>query len=917
MIFDKNNNEILDLRTLTTLETIALSGFPTVTDALLSGLSNLSFLLVDSSMTGLLRLYIDDCTTFNGIVNDIIPANLIELHAKNTGAATVSLSSQSNLTTIDLSNSVNLEEIILDDMNVLTTLDISNCSSLALFTLMESSGITSFSFPSDIILTNLTLSALSNLAYLNLSTLPLLEVLLIGDTPALHEINLNGLTNLTNLSLTNGGFTQNVDLTPLSSLTTLTLQNTPNVIGSNLSLLNRLPSHNLLTSLSITLMDTFVNANVTNFINIETLSFSGCNLLESITATGCSSLRDITIEENPKLKNADFNGCILSAYTMTYILEQINANGLSDGVIDFRMANGARVELEALPLITELESRGYTIYKNEDILLQLLTFGTTGARWNVDGKLSILEDFGGERYTAINGPIGQINDQFGLGNNLTQSSDTSRPTLVTSQNKPMVQMDLVDDYFEWPFEGVLGTFWFLSVTGAQCYTLRAGPNMPICQFLEAGFINRIVTDDEYDLIIASLNNRMVAYHDFSAITGVSYSSSYHFSRVTGTPYDDAIGTTFHIDFEIAENSPEIPPWSGYGYSAFGSSPREYADIIVVDDDTLLMMDIENAYGQVQDLTKWPALEAYSKIGWTEGTLPSAVNWPSNLQALVIDNYISDTNVLLEGVFPSNFSDAACASTLKILTLNSNLSGPLDITAFTAMDKLWIKGKRMSSINCTDLVNMTQCYLSDLNELTDDGINVTGCTGVTQVAINGSSEAVVTLNLTGLPATTDLTMSGFPNLTTVNFDPSMLLTAISLDTLPLFFSGAIDNTTPGITDSLLTINFTLDGITSLDVSGFSNLVQIVAQTCPNLVSINAHGCTSISSLGIFYGNTSLTNVDINGCQATQGFLDTLVSVIYANGFSDGTLDLRVQGGAIPATTTAFDGLLDRGYTILTN
>lgn len=917
MIFDKNNNGILDLRTLTTLESVGISGFPTVTDALLSGLSNLSILNVDSSMTGLLRLYIDGCTTLNTIVNDYIPVNLVELHAKNTGATTISLSSQSNLSYIDLSDSIHLEEIVFDDLNALVTLDISNCPALAIFSLLESGGITSFSFPSDNVLSELTLSALTNLAYLNLSSLSLLQSLVIGDTPALHEINLNGLTNLTNLTLTNGSFTQNVDLTPLSSLTTLTLQNTPNVVGSNLNLLNRLPSHNLFKTLSITLIDTLINANVTNFSNIESLSLTGCELLESITATGCSFLRDVLIDENPKLKSADFNGCSLSVYTMTYILERINGNGLSDGIIDLRMANGARVELEALPIISELESRGYTIYKNEDMLLQLLTSGTTGARWNADGKLSLFDDMDGSTNTSAGNPIGRMTDQFGLGNDLTQPSGTSRPILFISQNKPMVQMDLVDDYFEWPFDGVLGTFWFLSVTGAQCFTLRAGPTMPVCQFLEAGFIDRIVTDDEYDLIMASLNNRSVRYHDFSAITGVSYSSSYVFGTVTGIPYNADIGTTFHIDFEITENTPDIPPWAAYGYSSFLSGAREYADIIVADDDNLLMMDIENTYGQVQDLTKWPALESYSKIGWAEGTLPSAVNWPSNLQALVIDSFISETNALLEGILPVDFSDAPCAATLKMLTLNSNLSGPLDITAFTAIERLWIKGKKISSIDCSNLSSMTQCYLSNLNVLEDDGINVTGCTNATEINIDGFSESVETLNLTGFSSAINLGISGFPNLTTVNFDPSMQLTSITLQSLPLFYAGAIDNTTPGITDSLIAINLELDSITSVDVSNFTNLVALTLQLCPNLETINAHGCTNWAVSGIMFGNTSLKNVDINGCQATSGLLEILLSVIYGNGFSDGTLDFRVQGGITTPTTTAYDGLIARGYTILTN
>ena len=911
------NNGIIDLRSLTTLETVDINSYPDVTDVILSGLSSLTTISINA-LPELLRLYVDNCTALADITNSLIPDNVVELHAANTGAASVIIESKDYLISIDVSDSAELTSISLDTLSALETLNFDNCLNLSTFSFTSSSGITSLVFPNGSQITQLILTELNNLIYLNMAALSQLDSLFLTNLESLTSTNLNGLISLTHLSLVDWLSLASIDLTPLSALTSLTVQNTPNVVSTNLNSLNHLPSPNLLTSLTLNQMETLVTANVTRFTNINTLSLTNCSALESIVASGCSQLREVIVlvEGNQSLKNADLNGTALSSYAMTTILQTINANEFSDGIIDLRVINGAVLEAEALDIVSQLELRGYTVYSNVNHWLELLTPGTNGGRWNSDGKLSLFDLSSGGFNITTGLPVGKMTDQFSLGNDITQVSATSRPTLSVRENRAIVEMDLVDDAFEWPFDGVTGTFWFVSLHGAQCFTLDAQSTMPVIQFMEAGFIDRIVTGGERALILDLLNGKTVEYHDIEAMSSLAM-DAYLFNEITGHDFDDT-GSPVHLAFQSSGNSPDLPPWTSYGtysYISF-SGYREYADIVVTQDANLLNLGLQSTYGKVQDLTRWPNLESYSDYGGSggkEGAFSVDI-LPANLQAISIGG---SNSAQIEGRVP-DFSSAACSATLKYFSIDANWSGTLDLSGFTALEHLSGKITRVTSVNCSGATALNVCYFNGADSLEDDGLDLTGCTSLTTFGIDGENSALTTLSIPDSPNLSDVSISSFQNLTTISLHPSAVIANINANATALY-SSVIDSSAFGISSAL--VNFTLYQIpaTEIDFSGFTNLLGLTAQGCTSLETVSATGCTSLVSVGITGGNTALKNVNFNGSNLREYELDYILDRIDVNGFSGGSVDIRVLNGVVPtgAGMGSIAHLLSRGYTVLHN
>lgn len=293
-------------------------------------------------------------------------AHLEELNISDSSITSVILSTsavlksyklaRTDITTLTISNQSFLEELDITDCNKLTAIRITNCNSLRTIDVPESVStieiISCESFNSLNIPYYSQDNSISNLTLVNINTCPNLKyVNLSGQNNGNLIVNLVGATNLETLNL-NNILTTNITLAPdLSTLRSINIANTTigylkydNEVDTTCLDLSRFADMSDITAYNnLQLVTVKCPDNADNPIELQSSAFNGCTNLESITGYFCIQGNDVfrncssfslnrETNENTKIKfDTDslyrtFEGCTKLTYAdFKYLMLQLNS----------------------------------------------------------------------------------------------------------------------------------------------------------------------------------------------------------------------------------------------------------------------------------------------------------------------------------------------------------------------------------------------------------------------------------------------------------------------------------------------------------------------------------------------------------------------------------------------------------------
>jgi hypothetical protein len=541
----------------------------------------------------------------------------------------------------------------------------------------------------------------------------------------------------------------------------------------------------------------------------------------------------------------------------------------------------------------------------------LLTGPTVGMWLNPAITTSVFTTSAGSTQAAQSDPVGRVEDLFGNGRHATQANTALRHTLSTRVGEPMMRINMVghggvdvDSSLDLPaaLQNKTGCYmWALSMNGVEHGVIDTNTRLPFFQFMEMVIIDRIPNPTEIAAGVAKLESRLVDYHDIDIETDSLQLTKWAPSYYThGYDYDFSTGAGASVGLVFQTTAPSAlcpPDWDGnYGY---GSSQHptvgEYADFVIASPSTLNNLGVTLDSGgvgkfattQVKALFDGlPALESVTFGGHPriEGFLPDASLWPSGLQIYYTWKYLNAGTQQMCGRWP-DFSAMACKDTLEVFVSPvTEISGPLDLSVcpnlrviqlhlnpyLTSVDLhglanlasfgyYGIGGNvRMTyfdSSNCPS-VNTTQFVAPALQILK---LSNTQCSGYWQgFHVNGGSGG------DAMPAVQHIYMDGCDGMSTwqvgTNFAHANT-TTLTATVAGSAFSGTSASNFIGpsncdvITDCDIhnctgvgnLICYANPLLVNMDVSGLTDLIYAMVNTCPSLTALNFAGAVNLADM----------------------------------------------------------------------
>lgn len=382
------------------------------------------------------------------------------------------------------------------------------------------------------------------------------------------------------------------------------------------------------------------------------------------------------------------------------------------------------------------------------ITLESLLAEAGAADWDVSADVFQLAD--GTVAGAQGEAVRYIGDHTGHGLHAT-ASDRGGVLKLRATSVPIIENNQTTDTFQFPaaIQGTTGTFVYETLTGKAAILMDAGVDMPRYQFTRACWFPRVLSAGEKAAALAGMN-RFAIYRTGEQFNDLLNPSAGYFAFLGGD-YED-IGATITFDWETSD-SVTVPPWSeaatAYPYMSYvtGRTPREYFDTVVSNDATLKAYEIGwftagDHLQMVQDLTQWPALEAYNVVAVGLSGELDVSGWPVTLRGYNI--HAGNGWVCPEGRWP-DFSTAANKLVIEQFgAMGMNLTGAADLTPLVNCTSVAIVAYRTTSIDVSGLTALNNFLVLDCTEL--HTLDAEGCTSLPDIFTLNGCPALKNVNI---------------------------------------------------------------------------------------------------------------------------------------------------------------------------
>ena len=232
--------------------------------------------------------------------------------SNNLELQSISASGCSNLTGINLSGSTKLQSVTVSSCNNLAEIDFSDNPELQSVS-FTNTGLTTLDLSNNLKVNSIILNNVKTLTYLNLGYNTILTTFapFSHDTDSTDRKTTNGSSNFTlvapllkSLTLEEcGGF---VDITGCPELTTLTF--IPDGSTNSMTTFD-LSKQTKLKKLTMNYMTSLTGLDLSHMSELTTLSINNCSALQSLNINGCAALTSLTCTSNAKLPALDCSGC--------------------------------------------------------------------------------------------------------------------------------------------------------------------------------------------------------------------------------------------------------------------------------------------------------------------------------------------------------------------------------------------------------------------------------------------------------------------------------------------------------------------------------------------------------------------------------------------------------------------------------
>ncbi len=216
-----------------------------------------------------------------------------------------------------------------------------------------------------------------------------------------------------------------------------------------------------------------------------------------------------------------------------------------------------------------------------------------------------------------------------------------------------------------------------------------------------------------------------------------------------------------------------------------------------------------------------------------------------------------------------------ATTSLSLSGGLDLDGDQDVTGLTGIQTVNVNSNPLNSFDAHGRTTLTS-----LSALTADSANITGCSGLTSVTVQGITASSLSLSgCTGI--TSFVTVADCPGITSQDFSPCSNATSISAVNCPL--------------------------LTAVTLTGLSSVTALEVRNCALAASPDFSDCVV------------LTTLDFSVNALTEAAVDAALAGLVAIGTNNGTCDLSGGTNAIPSAA----GLADKatlegdGWTVTVN
>ena len=238
---------------------------------------------------------------------------------------------------------------------------------------------------------------------------------------------------------------------------------------------------------------------------------------------------------------------------------------------------------------------------------------------------------------------------------------------------------------------------------------------------------------------------------------------------------------------------------------------------------------------------------------------------------------------------------------------------------TAFTQFAVRGENIESVDLSNCPQLESVSASGYAKLTS--LKVDGCTELTSLTVTGNAslvnltvenlEKLTSLNISNSPVLDNPTLKGLTALTTFDASNTLGMKTLDVSEMPALEVAYLQGT----------------GLSTIDISGLTKVVNLYAYDCANLTTIKADGCSSLSWISNFYDShyaalktlslkgTAFTSFSVKGENIESVDLSncTLLTSVSADGY-DNLTSLKIDGCTALTSLTITNDPLISSYDI---